>query len=417
MQSQSRPQQVHRVDVTQPLDLSVASGESVTSRQIVTSGRPKLVRRDYAVDLTAARQQFAYAQLVQQVKIGKMLDIVTPKAMESLICWLESGGGPRSLHFQCDFGGPRCYEDPEYDNREVLDGQLLKRLLQACRGIRKLVFEDCRLSEDGFRMLGTFLMQEGCKLEVLGLIDQEIDDQSAGHLAKALRSNHSLREFSLGGGFSRVATTAMAKIIDAIARTPSIIVLQLQHLRDCMIWPSQLESVLASGSRVQLVVSNSSPVRLDLWDRRYWDQAFAEFCQRLGQDTALRSLDLSGCDMRQANIEVLLAALQRNAHLERLELGRIVLTDAQQALIKRCLEQNEANNQVQRQVAEWQAAKVLDRLIPTLLVPSAVWPRELSQLLAAMMDAVTLEAMKKSGGEPIASVNLTKDKRVKSPRQ
>lgn len=417
MHARPRPQSGLQDDVAQPLALPASSGKSATSRRVITSGRPKLVRRDYAVDLTAARLHFGYARLSQHMKAGKMLDIATPRAMESLIRWLESGVVPRSLHLECDLGGPRCYEDPEYDNREVLDGQLFKRLLQACRGIRKLVFEECRLSEDNFRMLGAFLMQEGCKLEALALIDHEIDDQCAGHLAKALRSNSSLRELSLRGGFSRVSTTAMAKIIDAVARTPSIIVLQLEYNRDCMIWPSQLESVLASGSRVQLVLSKPSPVWLDLWDRRHWDGAFAEFCERLGKDTALRLLDLSGYDLTQANIGVLLAALQRNAHLERLELGRIALTCAQQALIKRCLEQNEANNQVQRQVAEWQAAKALDRLVPALLATCAVWPHELSQLLAMMMDAETLEAIKKSGGARIASGKQAKGQRVKSSRE
>ncbi len=346
-----------------------------------------------------------------------MLDIATPRDMQRLICWLESGATPTSLHLLCDLGGPHCFEDPAYDNREVLDGQLFERLLQSCLGIRKLVLEECRLSQVSFCALGAFLMQEDCKLEVLGLVDLDIDDICAGHVARALRSNRSLRELSLGGTFARVSDTAMAKIIDAVAMTPSIIVLKLEQMRDCIIWPSQLASLLASGSRVQLAVSSRCPMRRYLRDFRQWDATFAAFCQRLAKDAALRSLDLSGCDLTNANIEDLLAALQRNAHLERLELGRIALTDEQRALITRFLDINEANNQAERQVAEWQAAKVLGRLVPGLLAPGDIWPHELSQLLASMMDAGTLEATKKSGAVPLVSGKPAEEKRKKSSRR
>lgn len=405
MRSRPGPQRGMQAEGTQHLALPATSDAGTTSPPVVTSRRPKLVRRDCAVDLTAARQQFEYTRMVKQARAGKKLDIATPGEMGNLIHWLESGVAPNSLHLECDFGGPHCYEDPDYDNREVLDGQLFNSLLQTCGGIRKLVFEECRLSQGSFHTLATFLMQEDCKLEVLSLIDEQIDDKSAGHLAKALRSNRSLHELSVGGALSRVSSTAMAMIINAVASTPSIAVLRLEHIRGCMIWPWQLESVLASGSRVQLTISSPKRVRLHLQDPREWNATFAEFCERLATDTALRSLDLSGFDLNEANIAALLAALQRNAHLERLELGRIALTDEQRALITRCLELNESNNQVARQVAEWQAAKALDRLVPALLAPGDVWPHELSQLIAAMMEGGTLEEMKKSGVEHIAPGN------------
>ncbi len=68
-------------------------------------------------------------------------------------------------------------------------------------------------------------------------------------------------------------------------------------------------------------------------------------------------------------------------------------------------------------MAEWQAAKALDRLVPALLATCAVWPHELSQLLAMMMDAETLEDIKKSGGARIASGKQAKGQRVKSSRE
>ncbi len=395
---------------------SAMSDANALSRQVEKSGRPKLVRRDFAVDLTAARQQFEYVRIVKQARAGNKLDIATPREMAHLIHWLESGGAPKSLHLECDFGGPRCYEDPDYDEREVLDGQLFTRLLQACRGIRKLVFDECRLSSESFHTLGAFLMQEGCKLEALSLIDEALDDKYVGHLSKALRLNRSLREFSVGGAFARVSSAAMAWILDAVAKSPSITVLQLEYIKGCMIWPWQLEKVLASGSCEQLAISSPHRVRLYLRDQREWDVTFAGFCEQLARDTALRSLDLSGYDLTPANIEALLAALQRNAHLERLELGRISLTYEQSALIDRCLELNEANNQAIRLVAEWQATKALDGLAPQLLAPGDIWPHELSQLIASMMDAATLEAVKKSGDARIDSGQPAPGKRGKSSR-
>ncbi len=398
----------------QPLALPATSDASTPSSPVIASGRPKLVRRDCAVDLKAARQQFDDTRMVKRARDGKKLEITTPREMANLIRWLESDVAPNSLHLECDFGGPHCYDDPDYDNREVLDGRLLTRLLQACRGIGKLVFDECRLSQDSFLALATFLMQEDCKLQALSLLDQQMDDKSAGHLAKALRLNHSLRELSLDGAFSRVSSTAMAMIINAVARTPSITVLRLAYIRGCMIWPWQLESVLASGSRVQLAISCAYRVRLYLQDQREWDRTFAEFCERLATDRTLRSLDLSGFDLNEANVAALLAALQRNAHLESLELGAIAMTDKQRELITRCLELNEANNQIARQVAEWAAAKVLDRLVPALLDPGDVWPHELSQLIAAMMEAGTLEALKQSGVERIAPAKPKSSKCIQS---
>ncbi len=374
-----------------------------STADIEPTGTPKaraphkqLQRHGHVLNLKERQFHVEFDKRLQ--KGGGEIDVDVPSAevMEALISWMKAGPPVKILRLTCDFGGLHFRNITSLDDSEdsggkqkagKLDEQLFARLLDTCRGIETIDLSDCKLSPESYRMLRYFLMRKDCELESLLFGGQGMYTKDVMRLARGLQSNASLTELSLCE--TSISPDNLKRIIDAVILNPRITSLWMENVDACFEVLPALGKLVAAGHCVHLSVSHPEGVRMIGRDVKHWNGLFKGFCAQLLANKSLRLLDLSGFDLTKSNSRDIVHTLKCNAHIEWLVLGKNIPTKEQAGLIQAYLQRNRIAN---RKALMPYAKAALDLLAGATV--SGIWPKELSDLVAAEMVNSTLAQLK-----------------------
>mmetsp|Transcript_38962 Transcript_38962/g.70190 ORF Transcript_38962/g.70190 Transcript_38962/m.70190 type:complete len:580 (+) Transcript_38962:354-2093(+) len=192
------------------------------------------------------------------------------------------------------------------------EGELVQ-VLTGHSGLEKLKLDYVRVGRNGFASLATFLKNPACKLDVLDLQCNEIDDEKAVVLASGLAGNNTLKTLALNTNRG-MTETGWIPIFTAL-RSPNCILegLGLERNRFSYNAIRHLSNFLTNSRTLRsLDLSSNYDITITGWD--------AVFAVLQNHDSVLTKLDLGYNRIHDEIVNSLVCALTGNNKLKELEL-------------------------------------------------------------------------------------------------
>ncbi|XP_078421476.1 NACHT, LRR and PYD domains-containing protein 3-like [Cetorhinus maximus] len=182
------------------------------------------------------------------------------------------------------------------------------------------------LGDSGVKLLSVALRNLGCKIQRLGLKDNNLTDSCAKDLASVISTNQSLTDLDLS--FNRLGDSGV-KLLSVALRTSGC---KIQRLG---LWGTDLTDSCAEDLAF---VFNRSLTDLNLGKNKLGDSAMKQLSVALrGSDCKIQKLNLRGNRLTDSCAEDLASALSPNRSLTDLNLAENSLTDQSVPALRRLI--------------------------------------------------------------------------------
>lgn len=194
---------------------------------------------------------------------------------------------------------------------------LVSALEQPNSKVSRLYLTDNDIDARGAAVLSGLLGKRDCKLEVLGIGQNQFGNAGVQAISGAVSRNTSLK--ALGLGYSGLNKTGIAPLAEALSSNSSIEMLFLQGNKRIGETSSRhLANMLNENSTIHTLYLNDCTIK---------DAGASIIFDSLKRNTGLKTLNLAGTTMGDTAAASFAATLGRNAALEDVDLSRTRITD------------------------------------------------------------------------------------------